>query len=116
MFGSQFAHTAQQETETADAKATRMLLLKAREIAKRDRITVDAALNLLALDAATQRRDEMIAQYEAQQAAGATFEELETLGDAINATHDAIYDLEQAQRFVGDDKGDWGDRTSRWHY
>lgn len=116
MFSSQFAYTAQEETETADAKATRMLLLKAREIAKRDRITEDAALTLLALDAATRRRDEMIAQYNERQAAGATFAELEPLGDALNATHDAIYDLEQAQRFVGTDKGDWNDRTSRWHY
>lgn len=116
MFATQFAYTAQQEAETTDAKATRMMILKAREIAKRDRITVDEALRLLALDAAEQRRDAAIAEYETLQAAGANADTLTALGDALNALHDAISDLEQAGRFIGTDKGDWNDRTSRWHY
>lgn len=68
------------------------------------------------LSSLNSQRDALIAEYETRQANGATFEQLESLGDAINALHDAETDYELAQRYVGSDKGEWCDRTSRWHY
>lgn len=46
-FSGTFAFMAQEETETAAEKANRYTMLKAREIAKRDRISLEAALQLL---------------------------------------------------------------------
>lgn len=61
-------------------------------------------------------RDGASAEYETAERAGATFAKLGPLAEAVNVLHDAISEYEAAGRYVGSDKGDYNDRTSRWHY
>jgi hypothetical protein len=73
----------------------------------------DAIIEKLEAEVATleTKRDALLARYEAG---------VEVDPEELNAIHDAIYDTQQAVRQVWlgaiPAKGDWNDRTSRWHY